>query len=64
MRRNGKTVLPVRQAVIGDRRQRQVRVDVALRAALAQQVIRQRARFALIGFAVLQQAACHIILTI
>ncbi|WP_440530783.1 hypothetical protein, partial [Serratia sarumanii] len=42
------------------RRQRQVRVDVALRAALAQQVIRQivhqpRARFALIGFAVLQQ---------
>ena len=62
MRRNGKTVLPVRQPVIGDRRQRQVRVDVALRAAFAQQVIRQivhqpRARFALIGFAVLQQAA-------
>ncbi|MEN4049832.1 hypothetical protein P9A10_14500, partial [Serratia marcescens] len=44
------------------RRQRQVRVDVALRAAFAQQVIRQivhqpHARFALIGFAVLQQAA-------
>ncbi|CAI2537809.1 Uncharacterised protein [Serratia ficaria] len=55
-------LLPMRQAVVGDRRQRQVRVDVALRAALAQQVIRQivhqpRARFALIGFAVLQQAA-------
>ena len=57
-----KQFLPVRQPVIGDRRQRQVRVDVALRAAFAQQVIRQivhqpRARFALIGFAVLQQAA-------
>ncbi|MBI6143204.1 hypothetical protein JEP97_10665 [Serratia marcescens] len=61
--------MPVRQPVISDRRQRQVRVDVALRAAFAQQVIRQivhqpHARFALIGFSVLQQAACHTILTI
>ncbi len=63
-----KQFLPVRQAVVGDRRQRQVRVDVALRAAFAQQVIRQivhqpRARFALIGFAVLQQTACSTINT-
>lgn len=36
-----KQFLPVRQAVVGDRRQRQVRVDVVLRAAFAQQVIRQ-----------------------
>ncbi|OCN68701.1 hypothetical protein AN664_0209785 [Serratia marcescens] len=55
-------------SAIGDRRQRQVRVDVVLRAALAQQVIRQivhqpRARFALIRFAVLQQIACYTINT-
>ncbi|CVD73520.1 Uncharacterised protein [Serratia marcescens] len=61
-----KQFLPVRQPVIGDRRQRQVRVDVALRAAFAQQVIRQivhqpRARFALIGLAVLQQAAFGVV---
>ena len=31
-----KQFLPVRKAVVGDRRQRQVRVDVVLRAALAQ----------------------------
>ncbi|MBH1924766.1 hypothetical protein I5O94_06135 [Serratia ureilytica] len=36
-----KQFLPVRQAVVGNRRQRQVRVDVVLRAAFAQQVIRQ-----------------------
>ncbi|CAI0690676.1 Uncharacterised protein [Serratia entomophila] len=58
--------LPVRQAVVGDRRQRQVRVDVALRAALAQQVIRHvvhqpAARLALRGFAVLQQAAFGVV---
>ncbi len=31
----------VRLPVVGNRRQRQVRVDVVLRAAFAQQVIRQ-----------------------
>ncbi|CAI2018340.1 Uncharacterised protein [Serratia entomophila] len=54
--------LPVRQAVVGDRRQRQVRFHVAVGAFFTQQVIRHvihqpAARLALRGFALLQQAA-------